>query len=243
MDASIHDRTLTTADLLACVPGLPEEQFRQWLARGHIVPTSGDGPGKGRRRMFSPHDVLQVATAWELARQDIYSPAKARMVWNLVNVRLIQLSAPMPGDEEQALLLHINPASGDLDFRPVTASSGDGLDRDDAPDVLVLFRTDSFIRRTLARVEGVLSDAAPPPSAPTKDADAFADFLLIYERDAQGRKVRTGLTFLETAELEALSDTSPETKEEADRYHALFDKHERARHLRIAAEHAKKAGA
>ncbi|MFL1461352.1 hypothetical protein ACI6QG_04055 [Roseococcus sp. DSY-14] len=243
MNAALHDPALTTADLLACIPGLPEEQFRQWLARGHIVPTSGEPPGKGRRRMFSPHDVLQTATAWALARQSIYSPAKARMVWNLVNLRLMQLQSPMPGDEEQALLLHINPITGDLDFRPVTASGDDGLEREDAPDVLVLFRTDSFIRRTLGRVEQLLSDAAAPPPEPAQDGDAVADFLLIYEKDARGRKVRTGLTYLETAELEALSAGSPETDEESRRYFELHDKHERARHQRIAAEQLKKSGA
>ena len=111
------------------------------------------------------------------------------------------------------------------------------MDRDDAPDVCVIFRTDRFIRRVLDRVKAVLADEPVPQQPdPTAGAESPAEFLRIYDTDAQGRRVFTGLTWLESAEFAALNASDDPTAEERLRRAVLSDKHHEARNRRIAAE-------
>lgn len=228
--------SFTRQQMLACVPGLSEEVFKQWIIRG-IVSFTDDAPmGKGRRRLYTPADVIQVATLHEMSRQGIMV-SKAVFVWHIVRGRLIALAhPPLAGELGYSAALAIHPTTGELVSRTFIEGEAAFDPNDDAaPDVLVLFRVDRFIARMLARMDAIQSDkpTAPPPN-PTRTEDP--DYFRAWATDAADRRVLVGLTAEETEEYERTRDADAWDHDAKDRYLELHEKHEAARLQRLMNE-------
>lgn len=220
--------SFTRQQMLACVPGLSEEVFKQWIIRGIVFFTDDAPMGKGRRRLYTPADVIQVATLHEMSRQGIMV-SKAVFVWHIVRGRLIALAhPPLAGELGYSTALAIHPTTGELISRTfIEGEAAFDLNDDDAPDVLVLFRVDRFIARMLARMDAIQSDkpTAPPPT-PTRNQERDADRR--WAADGDGRRVLVGLTPEETVEYERARDADAWDHDAKDRYLELDDKHRAA---------------
>lgn len=230
------DPRFSRQQMLACVPGLSEEVFKQWIVRSVVAFTDDAPMGKGRRRLYTPADVIQVATLHEMARQGIMV-SKAVLVWHLVRGRLIALAhPPLAGELGYAVALAIHPTTGELVSRTfIEGEAPFDPNDDDAPDVMVLFRVDRFIARMRDRMDAILADkpAAPPPN-PTRNEEP--DFFRRWATDGEARRVLVGLTAEETAEYERTRDADASDYDAKDRYLELHDKHEAARLQRLMIE-------
>ena len=221
--------------MLACVPGLSEEVFKQWIIRG-VVAFTDDAPiGKGRRRLYTAADVIQVATLHEMSRQGIMV-SKAVFVWHIVRGRLIALSLPhLAGELGHAVALAIHPTTGELVSRSfIEGDASFDLNDDDAPDVLVLFRVDRFIARVLARMDALQGEKPAALPAPTRNEQPDPDRR--WANDGAGRRVLVGLTVEETDEYERTRDADASDYDAKDRYLELHDKHQAAWALRLMIE-------
>jgi hypothetical protein len=239
MSKSFHaEPRFTRQQMLACVPGLSKEVFKQWIIRG-LVSFADDAPvGKGRRRLYSEVDVMEVATLHEMARQGIMV-SKAVFVWHLVRGRIIaMMHPPLAVELGHTIALTIHPTTGELLSRVFLEGEPafDPAD-DDAPDVMVIFRVDRFIWRLTERMNAILEGKpVQPPPNPTSGEDP--DFFRRWTTDDAARRVLVGLSFEETEELERLQDQQMNggfmgDRDLSRRYLDLSDKHELARQRRL----------
>jgi hypothetical protein len=239
----------TTHQMLACAPGLAAETYNQWLNRGVVILREEAAPGRGRRRLYSPRDVVQIATIWEMVRQG-FPPSKARQIWLVTESRLITRTSPAPGEAFDAVLLFcMNPQTGELvlrfDHEGGIASRAEGEDEGDetdVPDVFTLVRVDRFVARVLARMDAIRQQAARPRE-PDPVAGDDPDPMRAYDQDSAGRRVLVGLTLAETSEYLTLlaPRARPYASEEEfeaahERYEELNRRHAEARFRRLAAE-------
>lgn len=240
-DGRLEAPQFTRKQLLACVPGLSEEVFKQWMLRG-VVALVDQGPvGTGNRRLYSASDIIQTAVFNEFARQGVL-PSKAAFVWREVERRMVaRRLSPLSEGAGCVAVFAIHPVTGELVsrtfFETSTEEAPSGLDGDDLPDLAVIFRVDRFIDRILARV-GAITDGQAPAPPPNPSAGEDPDPLRAWTTDAAGRRVMVGLTAEETAEYERLAIRRPaksraESRAAGDRFLELHAKHEGARQARI----------
>lgn len=215
------DLSFSTQEVLSCVPGLTMEVLKQWLNREVVELEDRSPVGRGKRRAYSAWDVFQIAAIHELARQGLFV-SKARIVWQVVQGRLIALQHGLaPAGEVQSAFFCLHPDTGDLVARVFDEHDpqGDGMSRDDAPDVAVLFRVDRFIKRVFDRMEAVKAGKEAHPGPAPADSSQHSN--------------PAGLTAEEAAELEAIAATASRDPAAYARYRELFDKQEAARLARI----------
>jgi hypothetical protein len=148
-----------TQEMLACIPGLSHKTYRQWVERGVVLLSTGPTIGRGRRALFRGTDVIQVAFFHEMARQGMYV-SKSKFMWGVVNGAMLKRQFPPVGYKpNSAAMFSLHPETGELLYRLVHEDSPDedpaGLNRPDAPDFVLLFRTDRFIDRMIRQMEQV----------------------------------------------------------------------------------------
>jgi DNA-binding transcriptional MerR regulator len=69
---------MTSADLLARVPGLTYRQLDHWCSRGYIQPDKAH-PGSGRQRQFGADEVRVIRAMHELVANGVLPAAAARL--------------------------------------------------------------------------------------------------------------------------------------------------------------------
>jgi hypothetical protein len=202
-----------TAELLACVPGLGGDAFKQWLQRRTVVLSTGENIGRGRKPVYRGTDVIQVAAIHELTRQGMMA-SRATLAWQMAiapRLRNWRTSHAMHQPPyNRSVFFGLDPQTDELIAKEFSEGIDDPLDHPDAPNVLILFRTDRFIIRMIERMQKIkgglpASDAAPPPS-PIEADFAYHESLNAVERDAAGNRVLIGLTRDKTLEYFALSN-------------------------------------
>ncbi|KAA0680284.1 hypothetical protein [Roseomonas genomospecies 6] len=243
----------STQELLACVPSLTHDSFKQWLKRNVLSLSVGESIGKGRRPQYNGTDVIQVGAAYELSRL-ISNTSKIPFIWRMVIFpRVVAwmtgLAEYEPRDVSAFMMLH--PVTGDVHAWRFSESTteGDGpLNEPETPDALILFRIDRFIGRMIQRMERV--KAGLPAVEPIKvktDEEAEMEYLEqmgALGKDEEGRRILVGLSFEETEEYFRVLNRQMEHRgsdglapyaswdekdQESERYMELHDKHERAR--------------
>lgn len=83
-------RLFPFADVLAAVPGLRENTFQQWIARG-VFNVSDQSPGSGRKRQFNLKEIVRIAVVNHLSAFDIGPRFSAQCGFAAVK-RLVQLN-------------------------------------------------------------------------------------------------------------------------------------------------------
>jgi hypothetical protein len=82
----------TTAEVLKLV-GVEYETLRRWLKLGYIRP-SMENPGRGRQRLYSLSDIMQIATIHLLSgigfMPSLYASVMAKIVSSLVLIKLME---------------------------------------------------------------------------------------------------------------------------------------------------------
>ena len=143
----------STAELLE-VTGLTATNFKQLVARHHLVLSSGGRVGSGRPRVHSAQDVLQASLLVELGRIGV-TPRRASLFW-------WHCIRPNLHWDDALLLLHPRTDESDLDYRLVLrdGDGDDGLDREDAPAVLALVNIAAVKRRVAAKLTALRSGSA-----------------------------------------------------------------------------------
>src|SRR3954466_990871 len=106
-----------TAELLACVPGLGGDAFKQWLQRRTVVLSAGENIGRGRKPVYRGADVIQVAAIHELIRQGMQT-SKATLAWQTVlQGRLISWRTGLATHDPpygRSVFFWVNPETGEL---------------------------------------------------------------------------------------------------------------------------------
>jgi hypothetical protein len=234
-------------ELLACVPGLGADMFKQWNQRRMVALSTGENIGRGKKPMYRGTDVIQVAAVHELTRQGLMT-SKAGLAYRMVVMpRVIAWQtnfALLQPPYRRSVLFAIHPETDELWAKEFSEDGDqDPLDHPDAPDVLILFRTDRFILRMIERMQRVKAGqpaVAPAPQPTPLDQDlATLGYQGQLEQDDQGRRVMIGLTAEETVEYIALSNRLMQNRMSGDlsfdekmaaqlRKEELQDKHEAA---------------
>lgn len=193
---------------------------------------------KGRRRMFTGGDILKIAALF--AASAVGFPAR----WFRV----------LADDVERRAIVRIG--GGDLtpNLAYATWPMRDGEDwartaLHDAltvppklPSAVIIIAVDQLIDQTIAKLEAVIAEqpipdfSVPDPAPAPSPYSPENDFFLAWTKDEAGRDVRVGLSFAETEEYERLiaPDRSAQTSCDRDRFTVLDERHEAARHKRIA---------
>lgn len=223
MSMDLDEPQFTTQEMLACIPELNHETYKQWLKRGtlHLITSVG----RGKRPLFPGMDVLQVATAAELTRNGAITLNKLVFLWPVVRGRALAWMTGYRGGEA-VLILYIDPTTGELGVVPVIEDAEPpeaALDAPSVPDMLTMFRVDRFIGRMVTRMERVKAGLpAEEPPAPPETGE--------FAHDEQGRRVLVGLSLAETHELVALlRDDDELTADQAARRDELDARHMAAR--------------
>jgi hypothetical protein len=199
----------TPAELLACAPGLGMDTFKQWIQRQTVVMSTRDSVKRGRTPMYRGTDVIQVAAIYELTRQGMMA-SKAALAWQTaIQGRLIAWrSGGAMRDPPYGVGVYfwLRPETDELIPQPFSEDGDDPLNHPDAPDALMLFRTDRFILRMIERMQKVKAGKpAVEPKAELPQQSPFLGWsdletLGKLETDDQGRKVMVGLSYEETIE-------------------------------------------
>lgn len=244
----LDEAQFTNEDVLA-VTSLSTTQLHNWVSRGWVSLSGSHNPGKGRRRLFSGQDVIAIELAQALAPYSLIPVAKQileKTGW--VFVRAQELLET--GGGSIGRWLRVIPIEDDWLYVPDTAPDGA---MPQAVYAYLTIRIDRLIIMTLERLVLVLNgeavppkDIPQPPSSEQTQAEIEA-FYGTHDVDEQGRRVRSGLSFEETAEFEELDavewaerahdhDSGPFTGgltgERAERHRALYVKHEHGRAMK-----------
>jgi hypothetical protein len=204
-----------TAELLACVPGLGGDAFKQWLQRRTVVLSAGENIGRGRKPVYRGTDVIQVAAIYELTRQGMMA-SKATLAWQTVlQGRLIAWRTGLAMHDPpygRGVFFAIHPDTGELIAQEFSEGVDEQthLDHPDAPDVLILFRIDRFIVRMIERMQRVKAgEAVGEAKAPRSPYEESLDYLQSLGRvvkDQHGNRLVIGLSEEETREYVIISE-------------------------------------
>jgi hypothetical protein len=249
MTSAVADtETFSTAEALACVPGLPMVVLNAWVNRKVVV--LRERVGKGRAATYLRMDVAQIAAIHELTRHG-FPPREARLIWlTAVHPRLSVLASQPAGSTPSPItaLISRDPATDELVCRIVPdGEEAAGLDVAGAPLVVTAFRVDRFLGLLALRMQRVKAGTAlPDEPGPLRGADP--DPTASFATDADGQQPLVGLTAAETCELRALNEpgcggepggpgqTDEELDAEEARCNDLQSRHNLARILRGYAE-------
>lgn len=146
-----------TDALLRCIPGLRADRVRQWQCRDRVVRR---GTGTGRAMIWHAEDVLELTLRFEMVRLGALSEMTAK-VWLLAKARLAARMYPSPHDRApNVLLLAADPATGAVvSWWATQGGEDDGLDRPDAPAILICIRIDAMIDQVASRIAAVTPEA------------------------------------------------------------------------------------
>jgi hypothetical protein len=200
-----------TQELLACVPGVSHDLFKQWIGRKVVMLSSPENIGRGKRPLYRGTDVIQVAAIQELTRQGMMT-SRATLAWQtVIRGRLIAWRTDLATHDppyDVGVFFWVNPETEELIAQPFSEApdAEKPLDHPDAPDVMIIFRTDRFILHMIERMQKVKAgkSAVEPKAQPSQPSPfvGWADLQAQGELgvDDQGRPIRNGLTHEETIE-------------------------------------------
>ncbi|HUF57733.1 MAG TPA: hypothetical protein VMM55_14360 [Thermohalobaculum sp.] len=199
-------------------------------------------PGRGKRRMFTGEDILAIETARVMS--EIGFPQRwSHILTDQVSSRASQMvSGHLVNPQPLAFALW--PGEGD-DWA-FTAIRGEDGPTGPIPVAFQLLDVDRLITETVAKLEAIVAGAdvpsfkVEPPKPEPSPYSPENDFFAMWEKDEEGRLIRTGLTFEETRELieyeEDFENRHDRSFEDRDRIGELTRKHETARLARVARE-------
>lgn len=237
------------ADVLS-VTGLSAGQLKGILDRKQISLRSQHNPGTGRRRMFCGDDIIRLATAYHASRigfplrwvQVLADQVGTRMNW-------LRAVAVTGGDTESPVAFALFPQGDDEDWANVAVVAG--KPSHPLPIACIYFQVDRLLEEVTDKLEALIEDKPlPDHSIPeVKVEDPYSkdvNFFLDWDKDDEGRDIRTGLTLEESLDLERLRKAwlddrmtdGPRTLTRDDRSRLTFlsEKHERARLQRVGAK-------
>lgn len=205
---------------------------------------SSHNPGTGRRRMFCGADILKIFVAHLMS--DIGFP----MRWIYLTADEVERRATgiLLGSIEPAGLIIISYPQSDGDWARVPVTELSAETRRTLPVAYQVLEIDRLVIEMLEKLRALVAeepipdfsipDIKPEPSPYSPEND----FFLMWEKDAAGRDIRTGLTFEETEELLRYegSFVGGNHVDDKGRYLQLHGKHEQARHKRIGDRLSKK---
>lgn len=235
-----------TVDDVIAATGVTPSQLHNWSTRDWGFQFAMGNPGKGRRRLFSALDVVTVAVADVLSPFSMVQVAAqwSRAYW--IKSRLLVLFGE-PIDRiglvyRVAWMRSADRTAGDWCYVPE-----DGEDSGRLGTGYIRLEFDRLIIETLENLLAILNDEPLPKrdllQPPTADETKVQtdDFFGARDVDSEGRDVRTGLTYDETAELEKLeSHGKYVTRAQQLRLTELQAKHHNASRLKVAADMAKR---
>lgn len=232
-------RQFTRDDVLA-VTELTAGQLKGLLDREQVRLNDNHNPGSGRRRLYTGGDILKIVSA------NVSNSIGFPLRWSYLLADQVEQRATSEklgmfvGDNRRfALALYPNKAGDNWAFTPVF----DGKPVSELPVAFHYVNVSTLIEQTLAKLEALVAEKEIPsfdlpepkfenPYSPEND------FFLMWGKDAEGRRIRTGLNLEESEELNALEEADLHEgyvrgADARDRYIELHGKHERARLNRV----------
>lgn len=184
------------------------DTFKQWIQRQTVMLSNRDSVRRGRTPVYRGTDVIQVAAIFELTQQGMMT-SKAALAWQTaIQGRLIAWRSGLAMHDPPygvGVYFWLRPETDELIAQPFSEGGDDPLEHPDAPDVLILFRTDRFILRMIERMQKVKSGKPAVEPKPLQQSSPFLGWPDLeahgkLDTDDQGRKVMIGLTHEETIE-------------------------------------------
>jgi hypothetical protein len=219
----------TTQELLACVPGLTHDGFKQWLKRNVLLLTVHDEIGRGKRPKYRGIDVVQVAFAYEIANNSAVPLYHFKSLWFVISgaINGVQFGLRQPND--LTYFFYTDRVTEELKYIGGSSENPppeDAFDGPEVPDTMTMFRVDRFIGRMVKRLERIKAGLpADEPLPPPTSGDLAVD--------DEGRRVFVGLTHAESIELAELSKVNAPTADQQRRRDMLEFLHQEAKRYRM----------
>jgi hypothetical protein len=241
----LDEPQFTLADASVVVGATPKAIEHMLEPKKERVRLSGRSanPGKGKRRILTGEDVLKITAAH--AMSIIGFPHR----WSIhltdqVGIRASSRVSGIAQGKGMRFATYPIQNGEDCAFTPVFE---DQPEPPRLPLAVQLLDVDRLIDETMAKLIAVVKDEPVPDfSVPDiKVEDPYSpetDFFRMWVKDDAGNNLLVGLTLEETVEYLSLQDRSQRHLhgDDLDRSIALHDKHELARHQRMAEEYLAK---
>jgi hypothetical protein len=247
-----------TAEDALTATGITASQLHNWTGRDWGFRFAQGNPGKGRRRLFSAMDVITLQLADYLAAFGMVQVAAqwSRTGWSQHRAERLFHERNLKLGLVYRLALVLNADRTNADWVYVAEGSGD---EDKIGPAYIRIEFDRLLIETLENLVAILNCEPMPirnllqPMPPEKAKAQSDDWFGARDVDAQDRPVKTGLTFEESAELDALEErraaaqahdyeTGPFTggnnSEQDARRSELLERHWSASHEKVMAEKA-----
>lgn len=243
----LNERQFTSADVCEVV-GINAKQLEHAIDPKRSIltlSTHEEARIKGKRRLFTGSDCLKI-NALFVANAIGFPQRYASTLAEDISRRAANRLSGLDTTPNLAIAAW-RMKNGDWVRQPLHSAASD---EPKLPLAFQLIAVDELIDQTLKKLDAVIADVeipifdVPDPVPELSLHSPENDFFQAWTKDEQGRNVRIGLTYEETALYESYANRSLEERdgppskarrEEFKLHQALSEKHEEARLSRLAA--------